>query len=133
MENTKIFDILRSSRIAGYFRCVDDILITYNEMYTDIEDVQKSFNNITADLNFTLEREKDNKLNFLDITITRTANELFYDIYRKHTTTDTIIPYDSCHPSEQKLAAIRYYVNRINTYDLDHAKRRKETDTVKKK
>jgi hypothetical protein len=70
MENTKIFDILRSSRIAGYFRYVDDILIIYNEMHTDIEEFQKSFNNITTDLNFTLEREKDNKLNFLDITIT---------------------------------------------------------------
>ena len=88
---------------------------------TDIE-VQNSFNNVTLNLNFTLEREKDKKLNFLDLTITRPANKLSFDIYRKHTTTDTIIPYNSCHPSEHKLAAVRYYVNRINTYDLDRAK-----------
>jgi hypothetical protein len=31
MENTKIFYILRNSRIEGYYRYVDDILIAYNE------------------------------------------------------------------------------------------------------
>jgi hypothetical protein len=31
LENTKIFDILRNSRVEGYFRCVDDVLLMYNE------------------------------------------------------------------------------------------------------
>jgi len=38
---------------------------------------------------------------------------------------DSIIPNDSCHPPEQKLAAIRYFVNRINTYDLSHENKQK--------
>ena len=54
-----------------------------------------------------------------------TANGLSYDIYRKHTTTDTIIRHDSCHPLDHKMAAIRYYVNRIKTYNLDQTKRQK--------
>jgi hypothetical protein len=47
--------MLHSSRIEGYYRNVDDILIVYNKKYTDIEEVQKSFNDITSSLNFTLE------------------------------------------------------------------------------
>jgi hypothetical protein len=88
LENTKIFDILSSKRIEGYFRYVDDLLVIH-ENYTDKEKVRKSFNNITSRLNFTLELEKDNKLNFLDLTITKTDNNLPFDIYSKHTSTDT--------------------------------------------
>jgi hypothetical protein len=51
--------------------------------------------------------------------------------FRKPTTTDTIIPNDSCNPLAQTLAAIRYFANRIHTYNLDHLRKQKETDTVK--
>jgi hypothetical protein len=70
-------------------------------------------------------------LNFLDITITKDTNKLTYEVYRKPTTSDTIIPKDSCHPIEQKLATIRYFANRIHTYDLDQINKQKEMDTVK--
>jgi hypothetical protein len=126
-----MFEILCRARVVGYYRYVDDILIIYNENHTNTEEVQKSFNDITTGLHITLEREEDQKINFLDLTITMTENGLPYDIFRKHTTTDTIIPHDSCHPLEQKMAAIRYYVNRIDTYHLDQAKRQKEMDIVK--
>jgi hypothetical protein len=78
-----------------------------------------------------LEREQDGKLNFLDLTITRGASELTFEIYRKPITTDTIIPNDSCHSLEQKLAAIRYFAKRIHTYNLDHPQKQKEIDIVK--
>jgi hypothetical protein len=64
-------------------------------------------------------------LNFLDITITKDANKLTYEIYRKPTTSDTIIPKDSCHPIENKLAAVRYFANRIHTYNLDQKQKTK--------
>jgi hypothetical protein len=78
-----------------------------------------------------MEQEKDNKLNFLDITITKDMNKLTHEVYRKPTTSDTIIPKDSCHPMEQKLAAVRYFANRIHTYNLDQTRKQKEIDTVK--
>jgi hypothetical protein len=115
LENTKIYDILSGSRIEDYFRYVDDILVIYNENYTDIEKVQNSFNNKSPGLNFTLELEKENRLDFPDLTITKTAGKLSFDVYRMHTSTSTNIQHDSCHRLKQKLAAIRYYVNRINT------------------
>ena len=109
MENTLIYDVLQKTRIEGYFRYVDDILIVYNENLTDINEIYNRFNSISPNLNFTLELEQDDGLNFLDLTIKKTATKMIYDIYRKTTTSDNIIPNDSCHPSEQKLAAIRYF------------------------
>ena len=131
LDNTKIFDILKEEKIIGYFRYVDDILIIYNENTTDANQVLKSFNNISPNLTFTLEQEKENTLNFLDIQITQSRDKISFDIYRKETTSDLIIPNDSCHPTEQKFAAIRYFTNRINTYSLDHKEKQKETNVIK--
>ena len=61
--------------MEGYFRFVDDILLVYNDNLTDIEEILNSFNNITPGLNFTLEREQENKINFLDLTITKATNK----------------------------------------------------------
>jgi hypothetical protein len=90
LENTIIYDILREFKIEGYFRYVDDILILYKETTTNIEEVLNSFNNINPKLRFSMEQEKDNKLNFLDITITKDINKLTYEVYRKPTTSDTM-------------------------------------------
>jgi hypothetical protein len=123
LENTKIYDIQLTSKIVGYFRYVDDILILYNENQTNIGTVLNQFNEATPGLSFTLELEQNNKLNFLDLTINRDPDGLEIEIYRKPTMTDLIIPRDSCHPIEHKMAAIRYFMNRIHTYNLDPTKK----------
>ena len=64
---------------------------------------------------FTLEEKKENRINFLDITVTKDDNNLSFSIYRKPTTADTIILNDLYHPREHKLAAIRYLSNRMKT------------------
>jgi len=110
---------------------VDDILIMCNENITNVNQVLKSFNDITPNLNFTLKQDEENKLNFVDILIIKTKDKISFDIYRKRTTSDIIIPNDSCHPIEQKLAAIRYFTNRINTYSLDNTEKQAETNIVK--
>ena len=43
-----------------------------------------------------------------DITVTRHPTHTAFTIFRKSTTTDCIIPKDSCHPIKYKLAAVRY-------------------------
>jgi hypothetical protein len=120
IENTKIYDILQHSKVEGYFGYVDDILVVCKDNQTNIEEIIHSFNNVTPGLAFSLEREQGGKFNFLDLTITKGASELTFEIFRKPATSDTIIPNDSCHSLEQKLVAIRYYANRIHTYNLDH-------------
>jgi hypothetical protein len=87
---------------------------------TNIYDVLTKFNSLTPNLNFMIEEERNNSINFLDITITKTDNHMSYKVYRKPTTTDSIIPNDSCHPVQHKLAAIRFLTNRHDTYHLDN-------------
>jgi hypothetical protein len=55
-----------------------------------------------------MEEEYKNKINFLDISISKDNNNIQFSIYRKSTATDTIIPNDSYHPPEHKFAAVRY-------------------------
>jgi hypothetical protein len=89
------------------------------------------FNNLVPTVKFTLEEEQNSKINFLDITITKNHNGLAFEIYRKPTASDIIIPNDSCHPTEHKTAAIRYHCNRMKTYKLTSENRKKERDNIR--
>jgi len=70
-------------------------------------------------------------MNFLDLTIIKETNRITFDIFRKPTTTDLIIPKDSCHPIEQKLATIGYFTDRIQICNLNHVRRLKESNVLK--
>jgi hypothetical protein len=95
-----------------------------------VHNVLDTFNTTTPNLNFTLEEEVDNKINFLDITITKN-NSLNFDIYWKPSFKDTINPNDAYHPREHKLAAIRYLSNRMKTYNLKPTSTQMEYDKLK--
>src|SRR5215475_5775315 len=119
IEHTAIYDVLLRNQILGYFRYVDDILIVYSHDKTNINEVLKNFNDITPTMQFTIEEENNNQLNFLDFIIKKSNNKISFNIYQKPTTTDKIIPQESCHPIEHKLSAIRYLQNRNETYPKD--------------
>ena len=68
LEIFKIYILLQSHNILGYLRYVDDILVIYDENRTNIEDLN-CFNGLTPNLKFTLEKETECSINFLDITI----------------------------------------------------------------
>jgi hypothetical protein len=103
---------------------VDDILILYNESTTNIENLLHCCNNLTPKLKFTLEKEVERKINFLDPTIHREQNSFSIDIYRKPTFRD------SCHPEEHKLAATRYLYNRLDNYHLPPDRRQREGNLI---
>jgi len=105
---------------------VEHILIIYNEIFTDINEIHNMFNSISPDSNLTLKQEQNNGLNFVDLTIEQTTNKLVFDIYRKPTASGNFVPNDSCHPSEPKPSAILYFTNSLNTYDMDCAKKNLE-------
>jgi hypothetical protein len=107
---------------------VDDLLIIY-ERKTHIEDLN-SFNSNTPKLNFNIEKKTRGSINFLDMTIHRDKNSFSVDVYRKSTYTDSIIPSDSCHPTEHKYAAIRNLHNRMYSYQLSRDKMDKESKII---
>jgi hypothetical protein len=60
--------------MQGYFRYFDDIVIIYNDTFTNIHEVLSKSNILSPSLNFTLKMEVNNKINFLDITILQHLN-----------------------------------------------------------
>jgi hypothetical protein len=97
-----------------------DILLVHNKPITYINNTLKQFNETNPKLQFTIEKQKYNVKNFLDITIIRNPNNIQYCIYTKPTTTDNIIHNTSCHPTENKMLAISYLIHRMNTYPLQN-------------
>jgi hypothetical protein len=81
-------------------------------------------------LKFTSEPEVNNNINYLNLPISRTEFDITFRIYRKPAFSDTIIPYDSCHPFPHKYAAIRFLYNRLHNYDLDEIASSKELNTI---
>jgi hypothetical protein len=105
---------------------VDDIMIIYNVRQTNVHNTLEEFNAINPKLKFTIEKQADNTISFLDLTISNLNGTLDCSIFRKPTVTATIIHSNSCHPNEQKIAAIRYLNNRINTYALSEKNKTKK-------
>jgi hypothetical protein len=130
IEHTALVNILTKHKIHGYYRYVDDILLIYDVNSTDINLVLQQFNSVSKHLNFKLENENNKQLNFLDVTIKRQPKHFDFNIYRKPTLTNHMIPNDSCHPQEHKNSAIQFLTNRLNTYPLSATNKEKETSTI---
>jgi hypothetical protein len=92
MENTTIHELLIKHKVEGYFRYVDDILMMYKDDKTNINKALEDFKNLVPILNFTLEKEQNNQFNFLDITIRKIQDGLSFEIYRRPTATDIVLP-----------------------------------------
>lgn len=86
--------------IIGHFRYVDDIRIIFNEKSTNINGMLSEFSTKSSKLKFTSELEENGKLIFLDIIIMKSKNPVANAIYRKPTATDSVIPFDSWHPTQ---------------------------------
>jgi hypothetical protein len=102
-------------KILSYHRYVDDILIIYNSFNTDINKTLLEFNNVNRKIQFSIQEEINNQINFLDLTISRLHDSLQFGIFRKPTTTD-MIHNTSCHPAEHKMSGINYLINSVTIY-----------------
>jgi len=69
LENKVLTDLKRSIEIDFYQRFVDDIIMACAPK--DIDLIMTQFNAYHKDISFTVEKENNNKLNFLDMTIHR--------------------------------------------------------------
>jgi len=107
--------ITHKHKIINYCRYIGDILIILDSTHTNIQQILKDFNTLHPKLHCTAEMEKDQSLNYLDVSIHRTPTHINTAIYRKPTFTDTIIPYTSNHPAHHKYATVRFLYNRLDT------------------
>jgi hypothetical protein len=81
-------------------------LITYDSWIANIENVLQELNHTHSKLEFTIEEENNDSINFLDISITKRISKLGFNFHRKPTATDNVIHNESSHPEEHERAAI---------------------------
>ena len=129
-DNRHLARLSHKHRIIDYFMYVDDILLIYDPNHSDIHSIQTDFNALHPNLHFTAEVERDNTINYLDISIHKTPHELKASIYRKPTFTDSIIPYTSNHPTQQKYAAVRFLSNSLNSHGLQEQTYKQELNVI---
>ena len=105
---------------------VDDVLEIIKR--GEAESLTKHLDQIdpTGSIRFTFEEEKDGRIPFLDIEISRKHDgSLKLSIYRKATHTNQYLQFQSHHPLHQKLGVVRTLLDRkdnIVTEDPDKGK-----------
>ena len=93
---------------------VDDSFIVINKMYLDyflshINTIAKSTGNIV----FTLEKETDSCIAFLDIKLNRIDNKIITSVYRKPTHSNRYLDYFSHHCIHNKISVIKTLISRF--------------------
>ena len=122
--------LLNSKSITFYSRYVDDILKIYDSSYTNPNAKKQYANTIHNNLQINPSPENAGQISFLDPTFTSKTTSLEIDIFLKPTTNNTTISYLSSHPLEHKLAAYRYYFERMFSLPLNKENPLKEWTTI---
>ena len=120
-----------NKNIIFWRRYVDDVLVLWDgDNLSHIENFHKYINTAHPNIKYTIEIEQNNNLKFLDLSITKLQDSLEFDIYRKPTQTDTIIPMDSHHHHAHVHAAINCYLDRCFKVPLSENNRMKEIECI---
>ncbi|XP_023223261.1 uncharacterized protein LOC111624601 [Centruroides sculpturatus] len=86
------------SKIPGIYFCrryVDDIFVLYKEKQVTLEQIKDVINKITKTIQFTTETEINQEINYLDITIIRKKNEFKFKTFKKSSSMQTTVKYNS--------------------------------------
>ena len=113
LEKSSIKHWINSKEIYFYTRYVDNILIIYDANRTTEKNIAQCFNGINTNLEFKLTVENNSCISFLDLNIQRKPDKIEIGVYRKETNTDITIHNNSNHPQEHRMAAYRFYINRL--------------------
>lgn len=105
---------LKSSRLfpSLWYRYVDDIFCVVNAR--SLKNLEDFLNSQHPSIKFTVEKEVNGKISFLDLCIRQTTERgLEFSIYRKPTHTDRYITSDSHHHDSHKAAAFHSMIYRL--------------------
>ncbi|XP_055589434.1 uncharacterized protein LOC129758695 [Uranotaenia lowii] len=112
-----------------WWRYVDDILASVKERY--LTQTLDLLNSRHSSIKFTVEKEIDGKLPFLDLLISRKEdNSIKFGIYRKPTSTDRYITADSNHFGAQKQAAFHSMAHRLYNIPMEKAEFEEEKNKI---
>lgn len=118
MDHFESQHIVGNADILYYFRYVDDLILCWTGSMSQLDDFINDLNNKHPKIKFKKELEQNNSLNFLDLTISKVNNKHQFQIFRKPTHTDIVIPACSTHPWQHKAAAFHCYIHRLLSVPL---------------
>jgi hypothetical protein len=118
-------------QITFWARYVDDIFCIFKGTERQANGLLKHINSLNDKIQFTIEFENNNQLNFLDITIKKDNNKLAYNIYRKPTYTDTIIHAKSKQSWTIKMSPFHSYIHRLLNIPMNPIDYNKEVQIIK--
>ena len=101
-----------------WLRYVDDTFILWPHQ-EDVQILLDHVNSIRPSIQFTMEKEKDNKLPFLDVLVTRTEQGFRSSVYRKPTFTGQYLNFNSHHPHTVKKGIVRCLKHQAKTISID--------------
>ena len=116
--------------IHFWARYVDDIICIWKGSDRQLTLLLDFLNSFYPAIKFTQEIEVHQQLNFLDLTICRMTDSLDYKIFRKPTSTDTVIPSDSYQSYKVKMAAFHSLTHRILNIPLSKTNYNTELDKI---
>ena len=101
-----------------YNRYVDNIFCLF-KCETDAECYLNFLNRQHPNIKFTIEKEKNNQLPFLDILNNRLSNKLVTSVYRKRTYTGLLTNYNSFTSPNYKKGLIKTLIDRTFRINID--------------
>lgn len=113
-----------------WVRYVDDVFAVIKK--TDEKKWLNILNEQSPTIKFTMEKETNGKLPFLDVMVTRVNNKLDFSVYRKPTNTDRYITRDSYCTKSTKLAAFNSMVYRLLRLPLSIVNYMEELKNIKR-
>jgi len=96
--------------IPFYYRYVDDIVLAAPSDH--VTKIVETFNGFHNRLQFTVEREKDKSLSFLDLLIQKVDGKIVLDWFHKETFSGRLLSFYSNHPLCQKIGVIYNLIDR---------------------
>ena len=130
-EQLHVKHFLEGRCITYYTRYMDDIFTIFDSTKTSVDELLKHTTDMHKDIELKQNLETNEKIEYQYLLISRQADHLEIDIYRKPTTTDITTQATSNHPIEHKLAAYRYYLLRLHTLLFTEHKKNRELNTIK--
>ncbi len=128
---SEIFNSHFAGNLLYWGRYVDDVGAIFNGDEDTFNSFVAFINGLHPNIIFTHELEENNILNFLDLSIKRTPNKFEYSIYRKNTTTDMVIPFDSNSPLIHKKAAFHSFLHRCFSIPMNQSNFERELSIIK--
>ena len=101
-----------------WLRYVDDTFILWPHQ-EDVQILRDHVNSIRPSIQFTMEKEQDNRLPFLDVLVTHTEEGFRTSVYRKPTFTGQCLNFNSHHPYTVKKRKVRCLQHREKTISSD--------------